>query len=657
MPSPLAILSTSNLRTKTKELEHMWENFMSGNPLPAKMRKKVFESWKRCQNYGVNPKQKQTKISLTDNQLIEYLRNSQLYDAAKPVIDHMSHQVKDTNYLITLCDKKGRIIYLSGNTRVLEQAELMNFVLGADWSEQAAGTNAIGTSIQTKEPIQIFSAEHFCQGVHPWTCSSAPIFDPFTGEVAGVLDLTGLWKDAQPHTLGIVVSNAQLIQHQLKKTSMEFQFHLIEQYYLAVTRWPNDTVIILNSALQVVKGKLADGKEIKNTSWNELAQKPEWSSVLQEPLPHFPLVAEDCASVEIQRAPTSNAYIEPVYFNKQLVGYLVVIKNQHKFKRTTPLIVQDISWHGIIGQSEPIKKVIHNCMTVACADVPILLIGESGTGKEKLAQAIHNESPRRDKVFLAVNCGAIPKELMASEMFGYEPGTFTGGLKGGKKGKFEEADGGTLFLDEIGEMPLDLQVHLLRVLQEKEVMRLGSIKPIPIDVRIIAATNRDLNVMIKTGAFRSDLFYRLNVISIRVPPLRERKDDMELLSNHFLNVFCKKYRKHISSFTQETLKFIKQYDWPGNIRELQNAIEHAVLFCDTSQIDLCHLPSYLPENMKLTPEFSDENTCHLSPMEIEEKNMLIRLLKQTEGNLSETARMLKIARTTLYRKLKKYNLK
>ena len=307
--------------------------------------------------------------------------------------------------------------------------------------------------------------------------------------------------------------------------------------------------------------------------------------------------------------------------------------------------------------SPKIKSILHKSHQIASVNTPILLTGETGTGKELIARYIHEVSSKKDKPFIAINCGAMQKELIGSELFGYESGTFTGGRKEGKKGKFEEANGGTIFLDEIGEMPIDLQVHLLRVLQEKEITRLGSSKNIKIDVKVIAATNQNLEELIDNGLFRRDLFFRLNVISFTLPSLRERKEDIITICSHYLTLFAKKYHKSLSlSLAEETERFFLIYTWPGNIRELRNALEHAVIFSDRAQIEISHLPDYLT-NFQTQPLLTEEHHSNLSLMEKAEKEQIETLLVQRKWNISAVSKELKIARSTLYRKLKKYNLK
>lgn len=654
--SHMAVLSTRKLENKMKQLAQSWENFISGHSSQDHMRNTVLGSWKRCQEFGVNPKQKQTTLSLSDDELHDLLQRSKLYSAAKPFIDKLSGQIMETGYLITLSDNKGRIIYLQGERHVRREGELMNFVPGADWSEHAAGTNAIGTSITTRMPVQIFSAEHFCQGCHPWICSSAPIIDPLTDELMGVLDLTGLWYEAQPHSLGLVTSSALFIQQHLAQTHRERERHLLERFHQASVRWPQDTVVLLGTRFNVLNRNRGCFLH-----WN--LDKPEWLHACEwKPL------LDELNSPSPQNAPPNEidlyqlharAYVERIILDEQLIGFLVVL--QHHDTRRQPSVTLATTqppdeWQEILGESPEIRHVIEKCRMISDVNVTLLLTGESGTGKEKLARAVHKSS-RGTKPFVAINCGAIPKDLIASDLFGYEPGTFTGGTPRGKKGKFEEADGGTMFLDEIGEMPLDLQVHLLRVLQEKEVVRLGSSKPIPVDVRIIAATNRDLKTMVAEGKFRSDLYYRLNTVSIHLPSLRERKEDIPLLAQHYLDLFSRKYTKPVRSISSETLSFLFHYHWPGNIRELQNAIEHAVLFTDSAEIAIEDLPPFLVSQLKHSDGATPPAATTLSPVEQEEKKILEHLLLTHQGNLSVVARECKIARTTLYRRLRKYQLK
>jgi DNA-binding NtrC family response regulator len=304
-------------------------------------------------------------------------------------------------------------------------------------------------------------------------------------------------------------------------------------------------------------------------------------------------------------------------------------------------------FENIIAKSSKMQRVIEVIKIVAKSNATVLITGESGTGKELVARAIHSQSHRQGKPFVAVSCAALPESLLESELFGHEKGSFTGAYAQ-KKGKFEFANRGTLFLDEVGEMSANIQVHLLRVLEEKEFTRVGGNEPIKVDVRVISATNKDLKRAIATGEFREDLYYRLNVVTIELPPLRERKEDVPLLAQHFLNKFALENQKEITGFSPEATEFLLGYDWPGNVRELENAIERAVILAKDSLITVADLPQ---ENISLAR--SAPTGKSLKELE---KDHLLNILNETGGNYSETARILGITRMTLYNKAREYGL-
>jgi two-component system, NtrC family, response regulator AtoC len=324
---------------------------------------------------------------------------------------------------------------------------------------------------------------------------------------------------------------------------------------------------------------------------------------------------------------------------------------------------------GIIGTSQGIAELYAILERVADTPTTALITGESGTGKELVARALHEHSGRKDKPFIKVNCAAIPKELIESELFGYERGAFTGAVAS-KPGRFELANGGTLFLDEIGELPIEMQVKLLRVLQESEFERVGGIKTIRVDVRLVAATNRDLKKLIATGSFREDLFYRLNVVPIRLPALRERTGDIPLLAEHFLAKFNERLRKKVEGLDPDATEVLAQYPWPGNIRELENVIERAVLFCDESKLHAKDLPPDvrgipvianvpLPEadlHAALAGEGGLKGHVKVAMSRLE-KELVSRALQQTSGNVTHAARLLKISRKGLQLKMKELGLR
>ena len=302
-------------------------------------------------------------------------------------------------------------------------------------------------------------------------------------------------------------------------------------------------------------------------------------------------------------------------------------------------------FENIIAKSSKMQRVIEVIKIVAKSNATVLITGESGTGKELVARAIHSQSHRRIKPFVAVSCAALPESLLESELFGHEKGSFTGAYAQ-KKGKFEFANGGTLFLDEVGEMSANIQVHLLRVLEEKEFTRVGGNEPSRVDVRVISATNKDLRKAIEQQEFREDLYYRLNVVNIELPSLRERKEDIPLLAEHFLYKFAIENQKEITGFSPEAMEFVLDYDWPGNVRELENAIERAVILAKGSIITIGDLPQ---EN--LSPAYSTTPRKNLKEVE---RGHIWNVLRETGDNYSEAARILGISRMTLYNKAKEY---
>jgi PAS domain S-box-containing protein len=312
------------------------------------------------------------------------------------------------------------------------------------------------------------------------------------------------------------------------------------------------------------------------------------------------------------------------------------------------------SWENIVGESEKILQAKYLAAKAAQTNSNVLLLGKSGTGKELFAHAIHNASNRSHYPFVKVNCAAIPQELLESELFGYEEGAFTGAKKGGKVGKFELANGGSIFLDEIGDMPFKMQAKLLRVLQEKEVERIGSNSPKSIDVRVIAATNQNLEELVAKGQFREDLYYRLNVMSIYIPSLQERKEDIEILAYKLLEKLSNGMGKYVKKISPKTLEYLRGHNWPGNVRELENVLERAINLTDSDTILPVHLPMYITQRTVTKGEGP------LRPLKeiIEETEIEVikRVLERTKGNKQKTAKILNISRSSLYDKIERYGL-
>jgi two-component system response regulator HydG len=309
----------------------------------------------------------------------------------------------------------------------------------------------------------------------------------------------------------------------------------------------------------------------------------------------------------------------------------------------------------IIGRSRVMVELLETVALVAPTEATVLITGESGTGKELIASAIHLNSPRRENPFIQLNCAAITETLLESELFGHEKGAFTGADRR-REGRFRLAHSGSIFLDEVSEMSVAMQAKLLRVLQEKEIQRVGGEEVLRVDVRVMAATNRDLKAEIKGGRFREDLYYRLNVVTLAVPALRERREDIPLLAQHFLNTFAEKNRKQIKGFTPQAMDRLVRYDWPGNVRELMNAVERGVILCRGDYVSEMDFPLSVSDVLAPEQEPVREELLADLPLEEVEKVTILKTLESAGGNKSETARRLGITRRTLHKKLKKYGV-
>ena len=548
----------------------------------------------------------------------------------------------------------------------------MNFVVGADWMKKPSVQMPLGLPLSKSNPFKCLPQNTFAKvcmiGCAPLRPSVTR--PPTKSSVSSMR--RDYAEDAQAHTLSMMTMAANIIQNILIQRAAQSRQYLLEEYITVTRRYPSDGVILLDNAFQLIEANHVAVETVRNLTGKHLRDVWNHRDFHNQLLHNRPRENYEYYEITIERLDLS-ATVREIYSANRRSGFILIIKPlvQHNIQRHATV---SGSWTNIIGQSSHIRCAIAKCDVAAQTNVPILLQGESGTGKEVFARAIHDASPRRNQPFVAINCGAIPRDLLASELFGYESGTFTGAAKNGKKGKFEEAQGGTIFLDEIGEMPTDFQVYLLRVLQEREIVRLGSAKSVPIDVRVIAATNRNLDDDVHSGKFRSDLYYRLNVVCIHLAPLRQRREDIPLLIQHVLHQLSERHHLAYPHMDPDVHQFlVQEYDWPGNVRELQNMMEHALLFSN-GNISWEALPPYVKTQDKVRTELPlnlkrsrphllwKENTKvdgavrNVRKYCTKERDELLKWLEMTNGNISEVGRRLGIARTTVYRRMNKYGL-
>lgn len=635
-----------------------WEKFVFHGKVDRRIRPVIYQSWHRCLELGVDPFSREIANILTERefQLVRE-RNEHLIRVAEPYINLLYEHVRGSGFVIFLTDKNGVVLTLTGDQEQLEFYRRINLMERAIWTEKEAGTNAVGTVIVEQKPLQIVGGEHFCAIQHGITCSGAPIRDP-KGEFIGVLNMSASCECVHPHTLGMVIASAKAIENQLR----------IEEA-LDAAKFAN--TIMKNTLETVPKGIITVNADSVISQINSQAVKllqlpaDPLGQTLAASIPQLVKVEEMAkrGSVDVfelnlgEKGKRAQLRVTAdSFFDEQGMyeGTVFTLQEQEQIMHLVNSIAGDraeFNFSAIIGSHPKMMRAKELASTAALTNSTVLLLGESGTGKELFAHAIHNASKRKGP-FIAVNCSAIPRSLIESELFGYEPGSFTGANKQGRPGKFERANGGTIFLDEIGDMPLDLQAVLLRVLQEREVVRVGGFKPIPIDVRVIAATNRNLEERIREGAFRKDLYFRLNVITVNIPPLREIKSDLNLFIERLLPQLSKKLGKQVNEISEEAMECLMSYNWPGNVRELENVLERSILLAQTNRIERENLPANVIKQTYLETEVGKEEPLSLQDME---RRAILETLRR-ESSIVAAAKSLKISRSTLYRKMKKYNI-
>ncbi|MDJ0667347.1 MAG: sigma 54-interacting transcriptional regulator [Desulfobacterales bacterium] len=616
------------------------------------MRREIAESHKRSIAYDVcreerNPDQER----LTPEQLEEKRRLNQDFIAvAYEHIDEIYELLSPDRFMVAVVDREGYILHLSGSDTIKADFAERNCAPGFRFTEKDVGTTAISLSLKKRIPIQLNDQDHFCIRAHGFTSSAAPIFtkDDF---LQGLLVVSGKSDLVHPHTLVMVIAAARSIEKQLrlirrnKEMSIYTGFldNVLESAETGLLALDNDLRIWKTNrkAKRILKQENLDGKPISvlkglTIDLENLYRNPD---IWKEKECHLKINQQNIHLV---------LSAQPVISKQgRKLGAVLVFEEFSDIRKIADKISESkayFTFDHLIGESPAFGHAIAIAQKASKTISTVLLMGETGTGKELFAQAIHNAGPFKTKPFIPINCGAIPGELMESELFGYVDGAFSGALKGGRPGKFELASGGTILLDEIGDMPHSLQVKLLRVLQTGEVQRIGSNKVINVNTRIIASTNVNLLNAIAENRFRQDLYYRLNILRIKIPPLRERGEkDIKRLAAYFLKRFDPQ-----CNFTADALKLLTTYDWPGNVRELENTIERAFHISDGEQLEPKHLGSPLTDAKPICAR-----TGSLREME---KEIILATLERTQYNMAETAKVLGISRATLYRKVKAYKL-
>lgn len=631
------------------EISNEWRKFIRDGKAPATsiISPEILKSWERSRNLQVDPFAGFCPVSLSPSELVARKRaNADLLAVAEPIMEELYRFVARSMFVVGLVDTEGYMIKVVGDphSQIGSYAELKE---GRNLSEAVLGTNGYGTPLITGQPIQIHGAEHYCLRAHYATCSGSPVRGP-EDNIIGVLVMSGKKELTHLHTLGMVVAAANAIHNELKIRSLAQQKQIIlESLSEGILVVDGDGCItyinpaaarILEVTYDLVGKKLEDLGNKANSNFMQMIKRGE--SVTDE------LVDIDLSGETVK----VNLTLRPMNVAEHHTGLVIVVSERKRINKIINKFVgmtARYSFSDIIGREDSLLEAVKLAGRVAKSDSTVLITGESGTGKEVFAQAIHNASNRREHPFVAINCAAIPRELLASELFGYDEGAFTGARRGGNVGKFELAEGGTLFLDEIGDMPLDMQVVLLRVIEERNLIRIGGKKSITVDVRIIAATNKDLSHEVSHNHFRADLYYRLNVINIKMPPLRNRKEDIPLL----VGKFASSSRGGRVTVDNEAMSVLQNYPWPGNIRELQNVIESALATSDADMITLDNLPVSIRLTTKEEKNTSAPLLSNIIPLKSLESDVIRETIDKCNGNVTLAAKRLGINRSTIYRKL------
>lgn len=624
----------------------------------------VQRSHDRCRKYQVGYNQVYSSKILDEKELFHKMEaNRELILAVAPIMNKIYDFVKGSNFFSILTDKDGCILNVIGDEDILSEAFSFKMIPGAYMDEESIGTNAMGTAIAERAPLQLSGKEHYVSAYHRWTCSASPIKDP-DGNIIGVLDLTGYSELVHSHTLGMVVAAARVIEKVLESNRFELMLTKEKNYYEEVQNSLMFGIIITdmegiiisaNSFASDLFGYSQD--DLKNMNANEILR--DWSRIQKLVLGQINSFVEDVDVYSKKNRQQLNlrAYLSRNQNNEKTNIILLFneVKKQRKLANEIMGRQAIYTFDKIVGKDENFLSVVNFAKKVADSRSNILIMGESGTGKELFAQSIHNYSQRDKEPFVVLNCGAIPRNLIESELFGYEEGAFTGAKTKGNPGKFEIADGGTIFLDEIGEMPYDLQTRLLRVIEEGTVSRIGSNKEKVVNVRVIAATNKDLKEEVENGAFRKDLYYRLNVLPIRLPNLKERKGDIKLLVEYFMGKISKKLNKKIIFISEKEMEKLIHYDWPGNVRELENFVE---LVVNTEVIPDIYEIGIGKKTVINSEEKTEEQTSdfQLGSLKDAEREHILKVLNSNDKNITHTAQILGIGRNTLYRKLKEFGI-
>ncbi len=643
------------------------ENFIKQGIIPAKgVHKKIISSWQRCREADLDSEMN----ILPPPELNEQTQRAQhLYKNSVCWLDILASTiminelVEDLGMILIFFDYSGTANLIRCSRDVNDKLRKKNIVVGANCSEMLIGTNAAGLTLKTKKPAMVVGSEHYISALSEYAS--------FAHYIDSGYYIFKIFMLVAPLKSFISSPNRLIKLSYILAEMYDFAFRL--NNYRVKNDYDSAMKALQKNNYSNISGIMSIENHGVVVYSNEFALRAIGLNASQTigfhladicpPLKSVNTVLSTGQKITGQEVTLNNQSYLVDYFpytdNGDVSSVFTVIRNR---KDSASEATAQTSFSDLIGSSAAFNEAKFSALHAATSKYPILIVGESGTGKDLFAQSIHNASSRMLGHYIVINCAAIPHELMMSELFGYEEGSFTGAKKKGHIGKFESADGGTIFLDEIGELTMETQAALLRVLENKEVTRVGSNVPRKVDIRIISATNADIEKAVMEGRFRLDLFFRINTVQIELPPLRDRHADILPLAHHFLNEAAVSAGKRISGFSPQVEHLFLDYRWPGNIRELKNVVEHSVYQSASEYISLNDLPKNMSQRqLKTVENVSPDTLLHRIAMQkqlnkINCKEQILQLLLQYNGNKSKVAKQLGISRATLYKRLKEMGI-
>jgi transcriptional regulator of acetoin/glycerol metabolism len=657
-----AVAHTAGLERRRLS-DRAWQGFVRDGLHPDAVPAAICRSWLRARNdYRIDPGLRRPARSLGGEALRERVETDDLLRLAGPILADFAGRLEIVDQVVTLFDGDGFMLSIDGRPGVIEAVSEIGFRPGACWSENSAGTNGPGTALAEGRPLEVFGSEHYVAAWQPWTCAAAPIHAPSQAAPVGIIDLTGPWQSHPPHAVDTVAALARALEERLR-AALSVREEVVRHAFRAAHALGDGLVAVDARAAVIAVNDAAARARLVEAGQLPARVREALRRVFAAP------ATERGAEITVQAAGADRLVIAPVLHDGVSVGALVRLPARPlRPTRARPSAsatdvrgpdTADRPRHGfarILGASPGLRTAVELARIAAANALPVTLFGESGTGKELFARAIHQEGLRAGGPFVAVNCGSIPAELVESELFGYERGTFTGGRAEGKPGRFEDADGGTLFLDEVTELAGPAQTALLRVLQEREVVRVGGSIARPVNVRIIAASNRPLLGEVHARHFRRDLFYRLNVLPIDIPPLRDREGDVALLARALLEEVAAEVGRGPVTLAPAALKVLERHPWPGNVRELRNVLLRAAATAPGLEIAADDL-HFDETRLEAAGSLRAETVRPLrGALGEQERAVLVTALEACGWNIVEAAARLGISRMTLYRRLARYGL-